>query len=461
MTQHSMPEETAQKTEPIGGRMDYPTVSVIVLNYNGLRYMEDCFASLSLMDYPSDRVELVLADNASSDGSVEYVRQHFPQVRVIQFDQNYGISIALNRAAEQVSSEYVAFLNSDMKVRTHWLAGLVEALEDEPGVVCSSSKILNWDGNLMDFGGTIMLFTGQARADGYHDPDLTAYDDVRYILAPCSGAMLIERQIFLETGAFDENFSIYFDDIDLGWRLWILGYKVVYAPQSLCNHIHFGTLSQQPPARITYLYERNALFTIIKNYEQQYLDRVLPAALFLQIKRAYLLAQMAGVDMDKSRFRLKAVDEPEPTGPVYDNRYYLKEGWQSLRTGGLGALIDKIRAELGRRSGQPLPFLSRGEKKVLDHPQFLTSQAHLAAANDAIQRLPAIYEQRAVIQAGRRRTDREIFQTVRALSFDSYRHVAGFRDAQEHLVQALGLKELFGDLFDSEIPFTLQFEELT
>jgi GT2 family glycosyltransferase len=441
--------------------MEYPTISVIVLNYNGLRYMQDCFASLNQLDYPSDRVELVLADNASTDGSVDYVREHFPQVRIMQFDKNYGISITLNRATEQVGSEYVAFLNSDMKVRPHWLTGLVEALDDEPGVVCSSSKILNWDGNLMDFGGTIMRFTGQGRANGYHDPDLTAYDDLRYILAPCSGAMLIERQTFLDVGAFDENFSIYFDDIDLGWRLWILGYKVVYAPGSLCNHVHFGTLSQQPPARITYLYERNALFTIIKNYEQQYLDRVLPAALWLQLKRSYLLAEMAGVDTEKSRFRLKAVDPPPSPGPVYDGQYYLKEAWQTLRSKGVGQLIDKIRAELARRSGQPLPIFGLGAKRTLEHPQFLTSQAHLAAANDVIARLPAIYEQRALIQAKRQRTDRAIFETVRALSFDTHLKDTEFRDAQAHLVQALGLQELFGDLFNSDIPFRYHFEEPT
>ena len=439
--------------------MEYPTVSVIVLNYNGLRYMEDCFSSLSQLDYPSSRVELVLADNGSNDGSVEYVRQHFPQVKVIQFDQNYGISIALNRSAKQVDSEYIAFLNSDMKVKAHWLTGLVDALGDEPDVVCSSSKILNWDGNLMDFGGTLVLFTGQARADGYHDPDLTAYDDIRYILAPCSGAMLIDRQLFLEIGAFDEHYSIYFDDIDIGWRLWILGYKVVYAPESMCNHIHFGTLSSQPPARIIYLYERNALYTIIKNYEQQYLDRVLPTALLLIFKRAFLLAQMAGVDMDRSRFRLKAIDPPPEPGPVYDSRYYAREAWQTLWTDGASALIGKAREELQRRRSQPDPRPGKSPEEILEHPQFLASQAHIAAANDVIKNLPAIFETRKSIQKQRRRSDLEIFTTVHALSFDPGFRVPQFQGALEDLMVAFGLRELFGVMYDPNIAFEQQFEE--
>jgi GT2 family glycosyltransferase len=183
----------------------YPTVSVIVLNYNGLRYMEDCFGSLSQLDYPAGRVELVLADNASSDGSVEYVRERFPHVRVIQFDRNHGFCTGNNRAVAQSKSEFVAFLNSDMRVEPDWLTGLVEALADEQDVVCSASKILSWNGQLIDFGGTLLSFLGHARADGYHDPDLSAYDDVRYILAACGGAMLINREVFLDVGGFDED----------------------------------------------------------------------------------------------------------------------------------------------------------------------------------------------------------------------------------------------------------------
>jgi GT2 family glycosyltransferase len=438
--------------------MEQPTVSVIVLNYNGLQYMEDCFSSLSQLDYPEDRVELVLADNASSDGSVEYVRAHFPQVRVIQFDRNLGISIALNRAAEQVESEFVAFLNSDMKVTPHWLTGLVEALSDEMDTVCSSSKILNWDGNLMDFGGTLMLYLGHGRANGYHDPDLTAYDHVHYILAPCSGAMLIERKLFLDVGAFDEHFSIYFDDVDLGWRLWILGYKVVYAPQSICYHVHFGTLSTQPPARITYLYERNALYTIIKNYEQKYLDRVLPVALLLQLKRAYLLAEMGGVDMDNSRFKL-ATARPSPPPLVYDNRYYLREAWHTLFDDGPAALVRKFRAEVERRRSRAAPPPKRDNHPQEPSPQVLASRAHLTAANDMIEHLPAIMEKREQLQRQRRRSDLEIFTTVRALSFGPYFRLPQYQQAEEQLLAAFGIKELFGEMFDPEIPFAQQYEE--
>ncbi len=435
--------------------MDYPTVSVIVLSYNGRRYLEDCLTSLSRLDYPADRLELVLADNASTDGSVAYVRERFSQVRILQFDRNYGFCGGNNRAAAQCNGEFVAFLNQDMRVEPGLLAGLVEALGNEPDVVCSASKVLTWDGQALDFAGLLVSFLGHGRADGYHDPNLTAYDQVRYILGPMGGAMLINRQIFLEIGGFDEDFVAYFDDIDLGWRLWILGYKVVFAPQSLCYHVHFGAFSQQPQARMQYLYERNALYTALKNYEDHYLERVLPLALLLQFKRAYLLGEMAGLEMDRCRFSLEARQTPAPPLVRYDTRYYLGEAWRSLRSGGPATLMRKVREELARRRGQPLSQFLPTEAAATQQPAFWQQQACLAAMNDAIENWGAMLEKRAIIQGRRRRSDLEIFSTVRALSFDVCFDTPEYRRTQRYLMELFSIPELFGEVYDPDIRFAL------
>lgn len=435
--------------------MDYPTVSVIVLSYNGRQYLEDCFASLFRLDYPPERLELVLADNASTDGSAAYVQERFPGVRIIRFDRNYGFCGGNNRAAAQCSSEFVAFLNQDMRVEPGWLAGLVEALGDEPEVVCAASKVLTWDGQALDFAGLLLSFLGHGRAAGYHEPDLTAYDQVRYILGPMGGAMLINRQIFLQVGGFDEDFVAYFDDIDLGWRLWILGYKVVLAPQSLCYHVHYGAFSRQPPARLHYLYERNALYTILKNYEDRYLERVLPLALLLQFKRAYQLGEMAGLEMDRCRFGLGGGEPPAPPPIRYDARYYLREAWRTLYSGGPAALWRKVREELVRRRGQPLGQFLPTETAATQQPAFWQQQACLAAMNDAIENWGTILEKRAAIQARRRRSDLEIFTTVRALSFDVCFDTPEYRRTQQRFMEIFGIRELFGEAFDPEIPFAL------
>jgi GT2 family glycosyltransferase len=434
--------------------MQFPTVSVIVLNYNGLQYMESCFTSLSQLDYPHDRVELVLADNASNDGSVDYVREHFPQVSIIEFDENYGFCIGNNRAAAQSQSEFVAFLNTDMRVDPHWLTGLIESIGNEPGVVCAGSKILNWDGSRLDFGGTLLQFLGHGRADGYQDPDLDAYDHVHYILAPCGGAMLVNRQVFAQVGGFDQDFTAYFEDIDLGWRLWILGYKVVFAPQSICYHVHFGSFSMQPEAKIQYLYERNALYTIIKNYEQQYLDRVLPLALLLQAKRAYLFGQMGGIDPVTPRFAL-STKPAEPAVPPerYGSDYYLRQAWHTIRNEGLSALRHRISDELARRRGQTsAPSMPDGP--VAQRQSFFwIQQAHLAATNDVIDNYAALLDKRADIQKNRRRTDQEIFETVRALSFDVCFDTPEYRRAHQALLDTFAIQELFGDVYDAALPF--------
>lgn len=433
--------------------MGYPTVSIIVLNYNGLQYMEDCFGSLNQLEYPADRMELVLADNASSDGSVEFVRERFGQVRIIEFDRNYGFCGGNNRAVAQSQSEYVALLNSDMRVEPEWLTGLIKALGDEPEVVCSASKILTWDGRAIDFGGLLVSFLGHGKADGYLDTDLAAYDDLRYILGPCGGAMLIKRQVFQDIGGFDEDFFAYFDDIDLGWRLWILGYKVVYAPKSICYHIHYGSSSKLPQAQVLYLYERNALYTIIKNYEQRYLDRVLPLALFLQFKRAYLHGEMSGIDMDKYRFGLVAPDPLAPPPIRYDTRYYLQEAWQTLRDEGVSGLGRKVSEELERRRGNPIAKFVPPELASRQQPHFGQQQAGLAAMNDVMDNYATLLEKRARIQERRRRTDQEIFQTVRALSFDVSFDTAEYRQTQQRLMDLFAIQDLFGEIFDPDIPF--------
>src|SRR6266566_352756 len=121
-------------------------VSVVVLNYNGLKHLDTCFRSLLELDYPQDRLELIMADNASKDDSVAFMRKHFPQVRVVETGGNLGFAAGNNFGAEQATGEYVAFLNNDTRVEPNWLKELVNGLiaGREQGVVCTSSLMLDW-----------------------------------------------------------------------------------------------------------------------------------------------------------------------------------------------------------------------------------------------------------------------------------------------------------------------------
>ncbi len=286
---------------------DLPSVSVVVLNYNGLKHLQTCFESLLALDYPRDRLELIMVDNGSSDGSVQFMRERFPTVRVLETGANLGFAAGNNFGAERATGQYVAFLNNDTRVDPGWLKALVGALAQEhqkheahgtdAGVVCASSLMLDWWGERIDFQAGGLNFHGFGFQPSYGLPVKGQHIGPRHLLFACGGSMLIQRDVFLAVGGFDPDYFAFFEDVDLGWRLWVLGYRVVLAPDAITYHRHHGTAGQIPSHRVQVLYERNALATIYKNYEQANLDRILPAALLLLGQRAVRFMELSGVDM--------------------------------------------------------------------------------------------------------------------------------------------------------------------
>lgn len=262
--------------------MSLPTVTIIVLNYNGLRHLEECFASLTGLDYPADRLELMLVDNASADGSVAFVQERFPGVRVVETGGNLGFAGGNNRGAEAATGEYIVFLNNDMRVDAGFVHGLLEAVQSDPEAVCAGAKILNWDGTRFDFTGSTGDFAAHAYQLGLGQPYRPQlHNEIVPLLYACGGAMLIQRAVFLEAGGFDEDYFMYYEDLDLGWRLWLLGHKVLFAPKAVATHKHHGSISRVPDAErwLAFFQKRNSLFTILKNYDDSHLGPVMATVL--------------------------------------------------------------------------------------------------------------------------------------------------------------------------------------
>jgi len=428
---------------------EWPRVTVIVLNYNGQQHLKTCFRSLYALDYPADRLELMLVDNASTDESLEFMRAHFPGVTLVCNDHNYGFSKGNNIGAQRATGEYVAFLNNDMRVDPAWLTELIRPIQRDPEVACTGSRIMTWDGQRIDFADAAMNFYGYGYQRGWGSRRLDDYQDDKPMIFVCGGAMLVHRGVFLEAGGFDEDFFAYYEDTDLGWRLWVLGYKVLLAPRSIAYHVHHGSWGQVADEKKRVLYERNALCAAIKNYENETLDRVLPIALLLLLRRAYLSAE---VDLSRYRAESAAVapglyqEEEWAKGSRYTISYYGREAWRTLRTQGPLALGRKAFEEGRRRMGWPgTPTTT--SRPPLDDPAYdvVPRQAlsYLVAANDVARSLPRLLEKRAYIQAHRRRPDREIiplFQLPLEVSYFDPRYLA----TQEKLVQAWGLDTLFG-----------------
>jgi GT2 family glycosyltransferase len=368
---------------------DCPSVTVIVLNYNGRQHLEGCLPSLIELDYPAERLELMVLDNASSDGSVEFVRSRYPRVRIVQSDTNLGFAAGNNLGARQANTRYVVFLNNDMRVDSRFAKGLFEAIQSDAEAVCASAKILNWDGSKFDFAGSAAHFSGRGYQVGLGMPFAeNLYTDTRPILFPCGGAMMVDRQVFLDVGGFDEDYFIYYEDLDLGWRLWVMGYKVVFAPDAVAYHHHHGTMRSTSEHRKELLYKRNALYSVIKNYGDENLGQILPAA---------LLEAVSGVVTQSIRRR-----HLDPSD------YHIKS-----------------------------PGRSRSSVVHLDKRDAAT----LMAMHEVARNLPQLMDKRRSIQARRRRSDAEVARMFRW----PFRMLPGTESGTQHLVvDAFNLHRLFG-----------------
>ncbi len=325
-----------------------PRVSVLILNYNGREHLKACLPTVEAQAYPKGSLSIEVIDNGSTDGSVAFVREQFPGVRLHLRPRNLGFAAPYDEVARASTSDYLAFLNNDTRVEPTWLSELVGAAARHEAQ-CVASRILDWDGGRIDFVGGLTSFVGHSWQRDCGEPAAAHEYEERPLLFACGGSMLISREAYVAAGGFDRDFFAYFEDVDLGWRLSLLGYRIVLAPRAITYHRLHGTAGRIAMAQRLRLYERNALAMIYKNYEDESLRRVLPAAVALSLLRGLT---HSGIDP---------------------------------RTFALG--------------GHPPPSLDVSARAVV----------HLLALEDFGRLLPELHRKRAAIQARRRRSDAELF----------------------------------------------------
>ena len=419
--------------------MSRPTVSVIVLNWNGREYLAECLTSLRALDYAGP-YEIVLVDNDSTDGSVEYVRQAFPEVHIVVSPSNLGFGGGNNLGVQEVASEAVAFLNNDARVEPSWLTELVAVLTSGPEVAAAGGKILSWDGRWIDFLAGGSTLTGFGVQLGYRESADGQSAESKDILAPCGGSMIAWRERFLEVGGFDADYFLFYEDVDLGWRFWLRGWRVRSAPRSVAYHRHHGSTARIADQRVAVLYERNALFTIYKNYDDAHLAVALPAALILAAEKSTLLA-----NPDRSAYSVEAAvvrsgPKPPPVAPAAGD-------WQRLRAAfrqqGWGKTARRLPGAARRRGGRYARRLRDmavrrwgGQPEGLIVPPVGIST--LLAIEQFGEQLPVLRKKRAAIQASRRRADEEILplfgQPLQPLA-----PIDGFANYHRHVMASLQL----------------------
>jgi GT2 family glycosyltransferase len=255
-----------------------PRASVIIPNWNGLRYLRPCLDALARQSYR--QAEVIVVDNASQDDSVPVMEREYPWVRVVSLASNRGYAGGCNAGMAAARGEILVLLNNDTEAEPGWLAALVAALDAHPEAGLAASRIMLWDRrDTLHSAGDLYRADGTADSRGVWQPYGPPYDQPAYVFGACGGAMAVRRQVIEEVGPFEESFFMYCEDIDLNWRAQRAGWRCIYTPEAVVYH-HLSATGGGPLA--SYYVGRNSLWVLARHY---------PASLFRRHRRAMAAAQ--------------------------------------------------------------------------------------------------------------------------------------------------------------------------
>jgi GT2 family glycosyltransferase len=269
-----------------------PKVAIVILNWNGQKYLEQFLPSVLAASYPG--YEVIVADNNSTDDSLSFLQAIYPQVRIITLDKNYGFAKGYNEALKQVQSDYYVLLNSDVEVTNGWLQPMVALLESDKTIAACQPKLLSWHNKHMfeyagAAGGWIDKYGypfAKGRVFDVCEEDKGQYDESTPIFWASGAALFIRSAVYHQLKGFDEYFFAHQEEIDLCWRIQLAGYKIYSCPTAVVYHIGGGTLPKGNSLK-TKLNFRNNLIMLYKNLPGSKKITVLPVRFFLDAVSAY------------------------------------------------------------------------------------------------------------------------------------------------------------------------------
>lgn len=252
-------------------------VAVVILNWNGEKMLRRFLSGV----LEHTKGEVYVADNASTDGSLDLLAADYPQVKTIILDRNYGFAEGYNRALAQIEAEYFILLNSDVEVKGDWVSPLLQYMDVHPEVAACQPKILSWDvPSKFEYAGAA---GGYMDALGYPycrgrifntvEEDTGQYDTVRSVFWATGAALMVRSAVYREVNGLDARFFAHMEEIDFCWRLRARGYGIVCVPTSVVYHVGGGTLPKENPHK-TYLNFRNNLYMLYKNLPEKRLKNV-------------------------------------------------------------------------------------------------------------------------------------------------------------------------------------------
>jgi len=260
-------------------------VAVVILNWNGKKYLHKFLPSV--LENNSSIAEIILADNASTDDSVSFVKKNYPTVTVIVNNKNGGFSQGYNDALKKVSAEYYVLLNSDVEVTANWINPIIDLMEKDKSIAACQPKILDYNNKSnFEYAGAAGGFIDslgypycRGRIFNNIEQDTQQYNDVIDIFWATGACMFVRSDIYHQLGGLDEDFFAHMEEIDLCWRMQNVGYRIIACPSSIVYHVGGGTLSKLNPQK-TFLNFRNNLLLLSKNLPS---NKLLPVLFYRMI----------------------------------------------------------------------------------------------------------------------------------------------------------------------------------
>jgi len=257
------------------------SIAIVILNWNGENYLQQ-FLPVLIENTSLPDIEIIVADNASTDDSLAIMKTKFPSIKTIVLDKNYGFAGGYNKALAQVEADYYVLLNSDVEVTAHWLDPLIDYMNDNENVAACQPKIRSYyqrthfehagaAGGFIDRFGFPFC---RGRVFGVVEEDKGQYDNITDVFWATGACLLVRSEIFWKVGGLDDDFFAHMEEIDLCWRMKSRGYRVVCIPESTIYHIGGGTLNVESPHK-TYLNFRNNLLLLYKNLPNNQLKKIM------------------------------------------------------------------------------------------------------------------------------------------------------------------------------------------
>ncbi|MBN2326769.1 MAG: glycosyltransferase family 2 protein [Candidatus Omnitrophica bacterium] len=290
-----------------------PFVSVVILNYNGMRFVEHCLDSVLRDSYHPK--EILFVDNASSDGSAELAYAYQDRITIVRNRENYGFPKGCNLGIRVARGEIIVLLNIDTEVCEGWLTELIEPLQRDPRTGMAGSKLLFPGGDRIQFAGGVMAPNGLTQHIGYGLPDGEAFNAPKEVEYLTGASLAVRRTLLDRLGRLDEGFPLYFEDLDFSIRMKQAGYAVLYQPSSVVYHFEtYGTKKQS--FAYYYKYHRGRIRCILKNFGLRY---------FLAVFLPYELGWLRRCDWRKQIKPLLAAYAGQfPKAPYFWMRGYIR-----------------------------------------------------------------------------------------------------------------------------------------